>query len=102
MNKKTDLTPVRIDPQSVAELLYGMQQLCAGMNESVFGWNVSHYTTERDGMTAEENAHEFTTVNFDAIAGAFRMMGAATDIITTALSNGDLDIVPGEGAACNV
>jgi len=101
MNTKPDFITVALEPHAATELLYGMQQLCDGMNDGVFGWNVSHVMSKNEKLTATENAYDFVAENYNTIAGAFRIMAAATSVICTCLSNGDLELVPGKGAASN-
>ena len=91
----SNYTKVYLDPNDAEQLLYGMQQLCNGMSAGVFGWTVGHVMSANDKLTETENAYDFVAENYDTIAGAFRIMAAATNIICTCITNDELHIAPG-------
>lgn len=78
------------------ELLCGMYQLCEGMSTGVFDLNIDGVLHRHKQFTEDQNGTDWVKEYYDIVAGMFRMMAAATDIITVSLINGDLDIIDGK------
>lgn len=88
-----------ISQVDIADLLFGMQQLCKGLEDGVFAYSLDAVLTNNKDFSTEDNAQIFLEHNYDALVGANRLMAAATGIITMMLANGEIDIVPKDGGA---
>lgn len=84
---------VTFDMQNLTEMLHGMQQLCDGIHESVFDMRIEYVLQRYSELTPSENAYDWLAQNYNMLAGAFRLMAAASDIVSTAIINGEAEIV---------
>ena len=80
------------------DMLYGIQELTQGLSRSIYGMTEdgvlnAHQYHKDEYINKGMNAQDFICNNYELTAGAFRMICAATNIITRACTNDELDLV---------
>ena len=80
------------------DMLYGIQELTQGMCKGVYsltenGVLHAHQYHQNEHINQGMNAQDFVCNYYDLTCGAFRMISAATNIITRACTNDELDLV---------
>lgn len=86
---------IKIDTADIDQMIYGMNELCQGLWHIGFSSTAQGILNEKKNMTPEQNAVEFVNEYVELTSGALSLMAAATNVISTALVNGEIEIVAG-------
>ena len=89
---------MHVSTGTLTEIIFGINQVSAGMEQAVFDSTLEGIYTKRPELPDETNARIFLDSYFDLTAGAFRLIAAASDILCTALVNMEIDIVSSDDA----
>lgn len=82
----------------LTNMLHGIRELTEGLTDSVYGATADGVLTKYKFSEIEQknqymNAEDFVRSNYELTAGAFRIIAAATNIITRAITNDELDLI---------
>ena len=75
------------------EIIYGLHEVSSTLCNEVFDLRLSGVLNENRELSESDNAREFLVSNYERIASATRLMAAATDLLATALINGEISII---------
>ena len=84
---------MHVSDSTLTEILFGINQVSEAMEQATFDSNLEGVFTRRPELPCDINARIFLDSYYDLIAGTFRLIAAASDVLCTALANTEIDIV---------
>ena len=77
---------------SIEAIILAINELSAGMQRGSFEYTVSGILSDDNRLSEAENAKQWLQEHYDTAAGAFRLIAAASEIISEALVNDEIAI----------
>lgn len=78
--------------ENFTQIIFGIRDLTHGIGEAALGRSKEGVVKSHAFLTREQNSEVFVDENYDALSGAFRLIAAATGILSDGIINDDLRI----------
>jgi len=92
---KAQYADINLNILDLQMMIHGIETICDGLTEDTLLYNTKGILETNPELAPHENAYNFVATNYDLIQGLFTLIGACTSVIGCALSNGDIEMVPG-------
>ena len=84
---------ITVTDYTIEMLLHGITLLADGMRRESFDGTIRGVLTEDKSKSEGDNAQAWITNHYDSACAAFTLIAASSEIISNALTNGELEIV---------